>query len=296
MKKTISSLSLLLIITTILNAQVTLKANAGNDTLFCINGNNPQDSNRIGGNHTASGGTAPYIYEWKLYSKSTKNESTFFNYNGINNHVSNPFLDRTVHFILPDTCGSYVLKVTVTDANKDVAVDSSNITISTILIGDLMLEPFLPDSIRISPMIDGGIAPLMFNWTPAIGVSNPHIQNPTIKQMYPNTSYSIEITDASGCKFNFTDIATITNIKNGDLNTGFVTFRNPVLNNGTMNFTSDLHGSILRVCSVAGVIVYETKVQESNIPLGELIQNGGIYFYTVTTLQGKVISGQFVRE
>jgi len=186
--------------------------------------------------------------------------------------------------------GIFIAKVVVTDAKKNIAMDSSIITISFLILFDEINSP-LQDSIQLNPMMDGLMGGT-FNWTPDIGISNPNIENPTVK--YSDIKYTLEVTDAFGCKYVFSYFTT--DIKDGNLSTGFVSFKNPVSNGGTMNFTSDLLGSTLRVCTVGGVVVYETKVQELSIPLGQLITKAGIYFYTVTTGQGKVISGRFVRE
>lgn len=283
-------------ITIVSNAQSPLQVNAGNDTLLCINGSSQIDSIRIGGNPTSHGGVAPYSYEWKLYSKSTKNESFLLKDNGTNTHVSNPYLKSTIHFTYPDTCGEYLLKVTVTDANNTIATDSSIIKISINMIGDLMFYPSNWDSITISPMIEGGIHPLLYSWTPTIGLSNPNIQNPKAKRMSPNISYSLEITDSYGCKFFTPNLALITDIKNGDLNTGFISYQNPVGNNGLLHLTSELFGSVLQVTTNSGKQVLSQKVETENIAIGTLIQTAGIYFYTLTTPQGKLLSGQFLRE
>jgi len=88
----------------------------------------------------------------------------------------------------------------------------------------------------------------------------------------------------------------LTDIKDGELSTGFVSFKNPISNSGTMNFTSDLLGSTVQVYRVNGVVQYQTKVEELSIPLGTLIPTAGVYFYRVTTPLGKLITGRFVRE
>src|ERR1035437_2013014 len=207
MKKIQITLLLLFTIVSILNAQVPLKANAGNDTLLCINGNNLQFSNMIGGNPSASGGKAPYNYSWEMYKKSAHKIVSYFKHIISDSTISNPLVMNLVP--LQDTSNEFVFKVTIIDANDSIAIDSSNIKISINTIGDLMYGYANSDSLKIETMIEGGIPPLSYSWTPTIGLSNPYIQNPTANGKDVNVIYSLEITDAWGCKFYNPNLVTI---------------------------------------------------------------------------------------
>ena len=69
-----------------------------------------------------------------------------------------------------------------------------------------------------------------------------------------------------------------------------------VSNSGTIRVSSELIGSTLQIFLANGVVQYQTKIEKENISLDSVLQVAGIYFYTVTTPQGKLITGQFVRE
>ena len=296
MKNVYLCVILYLLITTTTIAQVPLSVNLGADTLLCLNNNKvPSDTIIIGNTKTVCGGKLPYSYAWKLFSKSSNKESDIFLPYEIATNKSYLYFTTDMNFTYPDTSGEYILKLTVTDANNSIASDSLNIRISINRIGDLMLIPTF-DSVQISPLIEGGIRPFSFLWSPSTGLSNPHIQGPKAKKIYPNISYSLEITDSYGCNFFTPNFVLITDIKNGDLQTGFVSYKNPVSNSGSMNFTTELLGSKLQIVSAGGIIQYQTKVENESIPLGSLISTTGIYYFTLTTPIGKILSGSFIRE
>jgi hypothetical protein len=57
-----------------------------------------------------------------------------------------------------------------------------------------------------------------------------------------------------------------------------------------------LIGSTLQIYLANGIVQYQTKIEKESIPLDSILQVAGVYFYIVTTPQGKLITGQFVRE
>jgi hypothetical protein len=280
-------------------AQKSFKVDAGKDTNYCFS-LNTMTGIHIGGNPTATDGVAPYKYSWELYSKTTKkklsllvdsSKSTLPNFNII------PFMSTL-------TNDYFIFKITVTDSNLNIVSDSCQIGISffeTLTIAHV--EQFLTDSVPLSLSSSvGGIPPYTYRWFPTTGVSNPYIANPkvmpridTARQNFED--FQAEITDAIGCTN--IDLGTRvfvipTGIK--ELSQGKVTFVNPVSNSGTMNFTIDLLGSTLQVYSSKGELQFQTKVDNVSVPIGSLTPNAGVYFYRLTTLDGKSVSGRFVRK
>ena len=276
-------------ISSLLKAQTPLKADAGKDTVYCFN-SEKSGNVVLGANPTASGGVSPYTYSWIIYSQRTGNILSFLSDNNMN-HDSNPSFSY-------HSSDVYVCKVIVSDVNNTVAVDSSIIGISYLdrLLCCGIIDGTSGDSILLNSQIEGGVKPIEYKWSPIIGLSNPYIKSPKAKAFYPNITYYEEVIDSLGCKLKDEWGVTITDIKNGDLKTGYVSYKNPVSSSGTMNFTSELIGSNIRISSVTGTVLYQTKIEEPSIPLGSIIKTPGIYYYTVATTQGKVISGSFIKE
>jgi len=257
-----------------------LTVNAGKDTSYC----RFYGSIILGGTPTAIGGLAPYKYKWKIY---------FLQLDSIidtTETIANPVFSRLSN-------GTYVMKVTVSDALNNSVTDSVIISNSTFALKLCcgVVQSVNGDSVELSTHFIGGIGPRKYIWSPMTGLSNPYIEKPKAKPTFPNITYYVKVTDSLGCYA--TDWGmTVTNIKNGDLYTGFVSHKNPILNSGTMNFTSELLGSILQIVSVGGIIQYQSKIESESIPLGSLIPTSGIYFYTLTNSQNQIIRGSFIKE
>jgi len=300
-----------------LSAQTPLKVDAGKDTSYCIKMNyfgyfdsSNYTTIKIGGKSTAVDGTPPYSYSWKMYSKTTRKQFNLLADSGID-HKANPELKISNNYFLADSYNDslndrFIFKVIVVDSNQITAEDSCTIILSRfggmpVVSGGIQfpcMEVYTIDSIQIGPCgLIGGIPPFSsFHWTPEYGLSDPYIQNPkaVLSQGLNFVNYSTTYKDSVGCSLYGGE--TITDIKDGDLNIGFISYKNPVTISGTMNFTSDLLGSTVQVYSINGVVYFQMKVEELSIPLGSLISKAGIYFYRVTTPLGKLITGRFVRE
>jgi hypothetical protein len=198
----------------------------------------------------------------------------------------------------------YIFKLTVTDKNLNIVLDSCQIGISLFIDVTTVYEvQFITDSVTLlTSSTFGGILPYTYRWFPTTGVSNPYIANPKVMPKIDTAiqnyeDFHAEITDAIGC----TDIdegtrvfVNPTGIK--ELSQGKVMIINPVSPLGTMTFTTDLLGSTLQVYSSNGQLQYQTKVENQSIPIGSLINTVGVYFYRLTTFDGKYISGRFVKE
>lgn len=299
-----------------IEAQTALKADAGKDTVYCIimdYHNNTINNLQIylGGQPTAIGGKPPYLYNWTMYSKTTKKQYSILKDSCINNKA-NPILYISKYYDLEsynyiDTLNDrFIFKVIVKDSNNITAQDSSTIIFSRygakpVVTGGIQfpcMEVYTKDSIQLGPCgTIGGIHPFSsFHWTPEYGLSNPNISNPkaVLVSGLSYTNYCVSYVDSVGCSINAG--FTLTDIKNGDLKTGYVSYKNPVSQSQSMNFTSELIGSMLQIVSIKGVVVLHRKIAEPELPLGSIITESGMYYYTLTTTQGKVLSGSFVRE
>ncbi len=154
-------------------------ANAGADAAVCGGG-----TITAGGNPTAVGGAAPYIYSWSP-SIGVSNAS-----------ASNPV-------IVALTSSTYT--VVVTDALGCTASDNLVITLHQNPIADAGADQTLiacsGDSVMIggSPSANGGTAPYTYSWSPAAGLNTNSIANPFVSHLGSSTIYTLVVEDMYGC-------------------------------------------------------------------------------------------------
>ena len=138
---------------------------------------------------TVTGGLPPYQFAWTGPSGFT---STNEDLSGL-------------------AAGSYSL--TITDAyncmvsfpNQETIIEPSSVVASYVSHQDVLCNGDASGSIEID--VTGGIAPYIYEWTNSSGTPVSSAEDPS---GLPADSYSLTITDANGCIFNFPDLATIT--------------------------------------------------------------------------------------
>jgi hypothetical protein len=134
----------------------------------------------IGGSPTASGGTGPYTYLWSP-SKDLDDAT-----------ASNPIASPT---------STTIYTVTVTDSLNATATDSVTVSFTTPpLVADAgpdkSLTPGAPSAkIGGNPSATGGFPSYTYSWTPATGLDDPMVANPTASPDSP-TTYTLTVTDA----------------------------------------------------------------------------------------------------
>lgn len=169
-------------------------ADAGPDTYSC-----QSPITVIGGNPTATGGTAPYTYNWTKLSPS----GGPLYLNGPND--ANPIA-------YPPTTTTY--RVTVIDANGFSDFDDVTVNILPDLIADAGNDAGLCDSscyiIGGAPTASGGSGSYTYSWSPSSYLNNTNTANP--KACPPigiSVTYTVTVTDnVSGCQA--TDQITVT--------------------------------------------------------------------------------------
>ncbi|HQH18277.1 MAG TPA: gliding motility-associated C-terminal domain-containing protein [Bacteroidales bacterium] len=148
------------------------------------------ESITIGGSPTASGGVAPYTYDWNS------------NPSGFTSDVSNPSVSPIVntHYF-----------VTVTDAAGCIEIDSVIIVVNPMIIADAGNDTIVctGTSMQIggNPTASGGTPPYTYSWSPASGLDDTDIPNP-IATFTTTTTYTVTVTDSLGCTA--TDNVTLT--------------------------------------------------------------------------------------
>ncbi len=159
-------------------------ANAGVNAAACAGGTNPT----LGGTPTASGGLAPYSYNW------TGSGLPYLS-SGLS---ANPTFD--VSAAAP---GVYSLNVEVTDANGCSDTDGPVLVTVRELptVSATATTPVCPgENIDLSGGATGGTAPYSYSWTGPDGFTS-FIQSPTITSATVDNegTYTLTVTDVFGC-------------------------------------------------------------------------------------------------
>ncbi|MES2620413.1 MAG: Ig-like domain-containing protein [Bacteroidota bacterium] len=156
----------------------TLSANAGNDTVYCLNN---ASCMRLGGGisdiiPTATGGTSPYTYQWGP---------------GVLPPVQNPCVSPTV---------TTTYCVTVTDALGCSAIDCITITVDPFIIINEGPDTLVCNGSTITlgqtPLVSGGTGPFTYSWS--AGTFPPDAENPSVT-VTANTAYRVTVTDSLRC-------------------------------------------------------------------------------------------------
>ncbi|HSV76941.1 MAG TPA: gliding motility-associated C-terminal domain-containing protein [Bacteroidales bacterium] len=152
---------------------------------------NPLNNGEVLLQAVVSGGTGPFVYSW---SPAT----------GLSNPaVSNPIASPSV---------TTIYTVTVTDANGCTDLATTTITVSSALNANAGPDRTVCNRQTVvlggTPAATGGSgAGFTYLWTPAAGLSNPTLPNPTL--MATTTQiFTLQVTDSQGCIA--TDQVTIT--------------------------------------------------------------------------------------
>ncbi|MFN8285574.1 MAG: Ig-like domain-containing protein [Chitinophagales bacterium] len=155
-------------------------ANAGVDTIICSG-----FPAQLGATPTAIGGSGSgYTYAW---SPTT---------GGINITAANPTAAPTI---------STAYVVTVTDGNGCHASDTIQVTVRPTPVAQAGIDKTLfqcpGDSVIIGdvPAAVGGTPGYTYSWSPSTGLSCTSCTNPVVKNLASTTTYTLVVTDASGC-------------------------------------------------------------------------------------------------
>jgi hypothetical protein len=197
MKKNLFRLSLVIgvLVLTRFNAFAQCTVEAGEDFSICTDFWGI-DTTHIGSNLQVVGGTLPYTYTWETQASIGSNfiyASDYLN----DTSSANPKIFTKGPDILD-------FRITITDANQIQCFDSVRVIFSSWILQMTWYDVYinLGDSMSFfdQGLFDGTRPPFQYSWNPPDYVSNP---NSLFSYASPvsDTEYSVEITDAVGCKF-----------------------------------------------------------------------------------------------
>ncbi len=145
---------------------------AGPDTIVCVG-----STVQIGG--PASGGTAPYSYEWQPSAGLS------------DSRIAAPLAS-------PITTTTWIVKVT--SAIGCVAYDTVTVSISDVRVNAGKDTLFCRGGVvAIGGEAYGGVAPYTYEWTPATGLTSTNVARPLAKPDV-STTYYVRVRDRNGCE------------------------------------------------------------------------------------------------
>lgn len=140
----------------------------------------------------ATGGTAPYSWEW-----ITNNGGNGNGHGGGKNKPKN----TTDSIYIDDITSSTSVTVIVTDANGCSDTMTFNINVNSPLNVNAGSNQTIcyTDSVTLNGSINGGNPPYTFYWSPGTLLSDSTILNPSTFPIDSTITYTLTVTDSSGC-------------------------------------------------------------------------------------------------
>jgi hypothetical protein len=191
--KTLTLSYLFLSLTIILQAQSTLKVDAGSDINHCLG-----DYTEL--HASVTGGVEPYVYSW---SPDVELSAT---------DIEAPMVSPTIHT---------VYKVVVTDATGAIAKDEVKIKVfpkpNIFTNGTVTIQA--GESITLMADAQGGTPPYSFSWKPSFGLTGTNSSSPIATPKY-STVYNVVVKDSKGCTNSSQVVVNISGDKVGGVVTG----------------------------------------------------------------------------
>jgi len=278
------------------NAQ--LVANAGPDKANCWNADNNEDP-ILGADTVASGGTAPYTYKWEAHDIVAIGPYSwhyFASYFLTDTTAANPVM---INYSQNE---EVVFKLTVTDANNQISIDTVVVKHSTFSWTLDYWEFTIHQGESI--YLQWGAAaysdrpPFQFYWHPTHGLSDS-----TSETFWAHPDHSIryfcKVTDALGCyvdagRYTINVIPVSTN--DIELVSASI-FPNPASNRLNFKLDEQLNQPReLNIYSLDGKLIYRQAVETSEFSTDISVLHAGEYLYRISGNGKKVYSGLFLKE
>jgi len=268
---------------------------AGKDTIIC--GSN--ESLRIGGSPTATGGVEPYTFSW-----STEFKDSYYQYHASqflnDTTIANPIL---VHPSLVSNKDEIKFCLTVKDKNGLQLKDSVVVKVSVMMHTAVLFFQYINvgDTVSLHSNLGPGmgIGPLKYSWTPNYNISDT---SAFIPLAWPaiNTTYEIVATDSIGCRaydksnvwIKPLNVSSLSNSKSQS-----AIFPNPINSSSVISIDKPVKETLtIKVFNSKGQIVLQDKMNDKSYNVGNRITQSGNYIYIISKGSEIIASGQFVKE
>jgi Secretion system C-terminal sorting domain len=280
-----------------LNAQ--LIVDAGIDKVVCVGIIGVIDTYRIGGSPTIRGGNPPYKIEWSAIYNYTSRTPVYASDFLKDTTTLNPFF--RYGFSTVNNAAKVIFRLKVTDANQNTDTDSVSVQFSRFMAipdGTQRLL-VLGDSLSIYSTVGGGIKPTTYKWSPDYNISDVNIRNPFV---WPRrgTTYSASLKDSAGCISGYTDvwiISILSDTKEVNNLLKVSIYPNPIVSASQLSIDAENNeDKMLYIYNSVGQMVYGQKITTSKINIGQIIKDGGTYFYHISSNHKQLAVGKFVKN
>lgn len=287
--------TMLLLIVTSPRLFCQFQIDAGKDTIIC--GGN--DSLKIGGSPTATGGVEPYSYSWSADFRNSYYQyhaSQFLN----DTTIANPLLSHTTLLSNKD---EIKFRLTVKDKNGLELKDSVVVKVSIMFHTSIAFFQSINagDTLSLHSNLGPGmgIGPLKYSWTPNYNISDTSVLMP---KAWPeiNTKYTIRATDSIGClaydnSYVWIKPLNVSSLSNSKSQS--VIFPNPINSSSVINLDKPVKETLtLKIFNSKGQIILQDKMNDKSYNVGNKITQSGNYIYIISIGSEIMTSGQFVKE
>jgi hypothetical protein len=260
-------------------------ADAGNDTLVCVDNNGHFTLNLNAG---ATGGTPPYTYTWETNYEVTSNLTL----------TASDFLDDTTlasPAVVEPVEDSITFYLTVTDANGVSCKDSVKVVFCsfTFALGTINYTINPGDTVQVFGQAVSNCQPMTYLWSPNYNIADVTAPSPLV---WPDTTttYSLALVDAGGCTSpggSMTVTVYPAGISDVDLDQMVEVYPNPSDDKVLISCGLEERGE-LYVYNALGQVVWKESF-EKQVELDQNDFSPGVFFFTLKTPSGKA-SGKFI--
>jgi hypothetical protein len=286
-----------------LNSKAQQVLNAGNDFIYCVPALGRGLSIPL--NAVYSGSTpiqkiawrcrvASNGFTWISNAKQILNDTT----------IINPILAPTGYEIINTGLGYtqvIPLVLEVTDINNIKYIDTINIKISNFAyIPDPRVKNItIGNSVRLDCFTGGGQRPLTYSWTPNYNINDTTAQYPIVSPLV-NTTYTLVVTDAGGCKSLKEDWV----VKVWPLSTEsgadekLIVFPNPINKGTVIRLPKGREGLSYRfsLMDIQGKLLYASEMTKNEIEIESLVQGNGLFIYRIEYSDKVRYTGKILKE
>lgn len=265
-------------------------ANAGIDTTLCIE--QGLDNYFLGGNPTAVGGTAPYVFAW------TCTIDTGFLIFTADDFLDDPSSPNPQLIDFFD--GSLVFHLTVTDALGLECTDSVTIHFCQFLmtLEDKRATINSGDTIQLYSGLWNNCEPLIYQWTPDYNISDPSAPFPSV---WPevSTNYVATVTNSAGCTAVDETFEVTVNplgiFQRAQNSIDLKIYPHPIESTATIELENALaHRYQIYFYDATGRLVKEMDLKKDRTAINGDEFNSGMYFYRVTDKNTSVHQGKII--